>query len=116
MTVRVYLPLTPEELGHVHATGVVPAGIERITPEDDAEESEYAALMTAADASAARQDGDVRRVVLAAEPSASDGEIPLSEVRAVHVDTEPDADADDDLAWYGVQEIGDLVAGNGTNE
>lgn len=110
MSVRVYLPLTPDELAQVHTSGVVPPSIERIEPEDDAEESEYAALMTAADASAAKQAERVVRVVLAAEPSVSDGEIPLAEVRAVHVDTDPDADADDDLAWYGVQEIGDLIS------
>ena len=31
------------------------------------------------------------------------------DVVAVHVDTEDDADADDDLAWWATQEIGDLL-------
>ena len=81
---------------------------------DDAEESEYDALMTAADASAALvaglPDGQRRRVVVVAETATADAPVRWRDVVAVHVDTEDDADADDDLAWWATQEIGDLVA------
>ena len=85
---------------------------------DDGEESEYAALMTAADASAelvaGLPDGRRRRVVVVVdtdtEAAAADAPVRWRDVVAVHVDTEDDADADDDLAWWATQEIGDLLA------
>ena len=43
-------------------------------------------------------------------PSAADGPVRWRDVVAVHVDSEDDADADDDLAWWATQEIGDLLA------
>nr|WP_253942688.1 hypothetical protein [Nocardioides sp. zg-1230] len=81
---------------------------------DDGEESEYAALMTAADASAellaGLPDGQRRRVVVIAETATEDAPVRWRDVVAVHVDTEDDADADDDLAWWATQEIGDLIS------
>lgn len=80
---------------------------------DDGEESEYAALMTAADASAelvaGLPDGQRRRVVVVAETAAEDAPVRWRDVVAVHVDTEDDADADDDLAWWATQEVGSLL-------
>ena len=62
--------------------------------------------MTAADASAApRSRGSGRRVVLAADVVDAAGAVPKKAWAAVHVDTEDDADPDDDLAWYATQEI-----------
>ena len=52
MSVRVYLPTTlPTLAGHV-ADGAIPATDEVFTAADESEESEYAALMAAAEASA----------------------------------------------------------------
>jgi hypothetical protein len=91
-----------------------PRVVDAVLAPDDGEESEYGALMTAADASAelvaGLPDGQRRRVVVVAETSAADGAVRWRDVVAVHVDTEDDADADDDLAWWATQEIGDLVA------
>ena len=88
------------------------------SPPDDGEESEYAALMTAADASAALlaglPDGGAAGSCVVAETAAADGPVRWRDVVAVHVDTEDDADPDDDLAWYATQEIGDLIASTGS--
>ncbi len=115
MNDRVYLPTTVAGLADYDERGVVPASIERVRAEDDSEEAEYAALMSAADASAALLEEPGRRVVLVAElepaASAEAGEIPMRLVVAVHIDTEDDADPDDDLAWYATQEIPELLAG-----
>ena len=93
-----------------------PTGREVLDPvvaEDDGEETEYAALMTAADASAellaGLPDGRRRRVVVVAETAAADGPVAWRDVVAVHVDSQDDADPDDDLAWWATQEIGDLL-------
>jgi hypothetical protein len=79
-----------------------------VLAESDAEEDEYAALMTAADLSAERlaglPDGQRRRVVVVLE--AGD-----PRTVAVHADTADDADADDDLAWYAAQEVDSLIHG-----
>ncbi len=48
---RVYLPLTLEWLAEFDAAGSVPADVVKFVAEDESEEAEYAALMTAADAS-----------------------------------------------------------------
>lgn len=108
---RVYLPLTPDSLARAVDAGMVPADVEKIVAEDESEESEYAALMTAADASAALLAGPGRRVVLAADVVDAAAAVPIKLWAAVHVDTEDDADPDDDLAWYATQEIPDLIAG-----
>ena len=46
---------------------------------------------------------------MVAETPAADGPVRWRDVVAVHVDTEDDADADDDLAWWAPQEVGVLV-------
>ena len=108
---RVYLPLTLATLAEAHESGEVPASVDRVVAEDDSEEAEYAALMTAADASAALIVSPGRRVVLVADVVDPAGAVPQKLWAAVHVDTADDADPDDDLAWYGIQEISDLLAG-----
>jgi hypothetical protein len=74
----------------------------------ESEDDEYAALMTAADLSAARivglADGLRRRVVVVLEEGGT-------RILAVHADPLDDADADDDLAWYASQELDSLLSG-----
>jgi hypothetical protein len=111
VSVRAYLPSTLDRLARFHSDGVVPVDVDPITAEDESEEAEYAALMTAADASADLLDGPGRRVVLVAEVPTGATSVPVRLVASVHVDTRDDADPDDDLAWYGTQEIPDLIAG-----
>ncbi len=112
---RVYLPLTLDLLAEAVEFGSVPADVDKVVAEDESEEAEYAALMTAADASAALLSasgaGRGRRVVLAADVVDEAGAVPSKQWAAVHVDTEDDADPDDDLAWYATQEISDVLAG-----
>lgn len=112
---RVYLPLTLGELAAAAAEGAALVTDELVAALDDSEEQEYAALMTAADASAARLDGPGRRVVLVAElervPEPGD-RLPRKRWAAVHADPEDrplDADPDEDLAWFGIQEIAQLL-------
>ena len=107
---RVYLPLTVDSLARAVDEGMVPADVEKVLAEDESEESEYAALMTAADASAALLTGPGRRVVLAADVIDMAAAVPTRSWAAVHVDTGNDADPDDDLAWYATQEIPDVLA------
>ena len=109
MTVRVYVPATLATLGEYADSGAIPEGAERVTAPDDDEESEYLALMTAADVSADLLGGSGRRVVVVAELADAAGRIPMSRVVAVHADTEAFTDPDDDLAWFATQEIPDLV-------
>ena len=115
MTVRVYLPTTLALLAQQHAAGEFPVTEDAVAADDDGEESEYAALMTAADASAAMLDGPGRRVVVVAELEKEPEPgwtIPLRRVVAVHADTEDravDADPDEDLGWFATQEIAYLV-------
>ena len=112
MTARVYVPTTLATLAQWQGTGEVPDEAERIVPDGADEESEYAALMTAAVASAGLQPSGGRRVVVVAEPSSRGGSIPFRDVVAIHCDTHDraaDADPDDDLAWFATQEIPDLV-------
>jgi hypothetical protein len=91
-----------------------PRTADHVVAADDGEESEYVALMTAADASAelvaGLPDGSRRRVVVVVETATADGPARWRDVVAVHVDTDDDADADDDLAWWATQEVGDLLA------
>ncbi|WKN49587.1 hypothetical protein [Nocardioides sp. Arc9.136] len=114
---RVYLPTTLTGLAAWHAAGEVPAGTDRVVAPDETEEGEYAALLGAADASAALLAGPGRRVVVVAEladGAPSDGPVPLKQVVAVHADTEDrpvDADPDEDLAWFATQEIEFLISG-----
>ena len=109
MSIRVYLPLTLSSLADAHRSGVVPTAAERFVAADEDEQSEYDALMAAADASAGLLDGPGRRVVLVAEVADADGTISMDDVVACHVDLEDDADPDDDLGWFATQEIPDLL-------
>lgn len=90
-----------------------PRVLDPVVAADDGEESEYVALMTAADASAelvaGLPDGQRRRVVVVAETATEDAPVRWRDVVAVHVDTGDDADPDDDLAWWATQEVGSLL-------
>jgi hypothetical protein len=83
---------------------------------DESEESEYDALVAAADASAGLvaglADGLRRRVVVVAEVAGEPAAIGIDDVVAVHADATDDADPDDDLGWYATQEIPGLIRGN----
>jgi hypothetical protein len=109
---RCYLPSSLPHLADDWAADG-PRVVGAVVAADDGEESEYAALMTAADASAelvaGLPDGQRRRVVVVAETATADAPVRWRDVVAVHVDTEDDADADDDLAWWATQEVADLV-------
>ena len=110
---RRYVPTTLPDLARDwKAEG--PQVIDPVRAEGDTEESEYAALMTAADASAERvaglADGQRRRVVVVAETAVADQPVSWRDVVALHIDDSDDAGADDDLAWFAIQEIGDLLA------
>lgn len=114
MTTRVYVPATRTQLAGWHAAGAVPADAERVLAPADDEDSEYDALMTAAEMAVGFGPEDGRRVVVVAESDdvGVDGPVPLRQWVAVHCDIAdrgPDADPDDDLAWFGVQEIPGLV-------
>lgn len=109
MSTRVYVPTTLAGLAGFVADGSVPASAARLAAADESEEAEYDALMSAASESADLLDGPGRRVVLVAEVADAEGAIPMDRVVAVHVDTEDDADEDDDLAWFATQEIPDLL-------
>lgn len=137
MSTRVYVPATLEDLARFAADGgigpspvhahAVTAWLRSEWPEAEDEDREYAALMAAADDAAARLvgNGAPRRVVLVAEVDdltedrestqvLVDTAIPMRRVAAVHADTS-DIDpaipeALDDLGWFGVQEIPDLLA------
>jgi hypothetical protein len=110
---RRYLPTTLPRLAE-QWDGEGPELVDPVVAEDDAEETEYAALMTAADASAellaGLPDGRRRRVVVVVETPSADAPVTWRDVVAVHVDDRDDADPDDDLAWWATQEIGDLLA------
>lgn len=109
---RRYLPTTLPRLAE-QWDGEGPELLDPVLAEDDAEETEYAALMTAADASAellaGLPDGRRRRVVVVVETASADAPVTWRDVVAVHVDDRDDADPDDDLAWWATQEIGDLL-------
>jgi hypothetical protein len=105
---RVYQPSTLTELAAAHAAGSVPPDGDAVVSDSESEDDEYAALMTAADLSAARvvglPDGLRRRVVVVRE----EGD---ARILAVHADPVDDAAADDDLAWYASQELDSLLSG-----
>jgi hypothetical protein len=136
VSVRIYVPASLTSLaGFVADGGVGPAPIRaravtawlrEAWPEAAEDEWEYAALMAAADDSAAllTDDDPPRRVVLAADVESVveseesslvevDSAFSMSLVQAVHADTGDIERAAPyelgDLAWYGVQEIADLL-------
>jgi len=112
MTVRAYLPTTLAVLAEQHAKGELVVTADVVVCAEDDEESEYDALMTAAESSAALLTGPGRRVVVVAELEKEPEPgwtIPLKRVVAVHADTEDGADPDADLAWFATQEIEDVV-------
>ena len=47
--------------------------------------------------------------MVVAETKSADGPVAWRDVVALHVDSDDDADPDDDLAWWATQEIGDLL-------
>lgn len=112
---RVYVPATLARLAEYAEAGSVPPGPDRVVAPDASEDGEYAALMTAADLSAELLAGPGRRVVLVAElPDGSDpdAELPKRLWAAVHADVADrpaGADPDEDLGWFAVQEIGELL-------
>lgn len=110
---RRYLPTTLDLLAEDWAADG-PRTDGAVLAADDSEEGEYAALMTAADASAellaGLPDGRRRRVVVVVEEQAGQTPPRWRDVVAVHVDGDDDADPDDDLAWWATQEVGELVA------
>ncbi|TIC81645.1 hypothetical protein [Nocardioides sp. GY 10127] len=108
MSVRVYVPGSYALLAGWFAQGQVPTA-DGVSAVDDGEESEYAALMGAADASAELAGEDRRRVVVVAEVRAEGDVAALSQVAAVHVDTEPFEDVDDELLWFATQEVEHLL-------
>jgi hypothetical protein len=111
---RLYQPTTLVDLAVAYAAGSVRPDADAVVSESEAEEDEYAALMTAADLSAARlgglADGLRRRVVLVLETADETVAVPFRDVVAVHADTAEDADPGDDLCWYATQEIDVLLA------
>lgn len=112
---RVYLPTTVARLRELVESGTIdpdPEPFEADGDDPDPEGAEYAALMGAADASAALLDGAGRRVVLVAEVVDPTAPVALGHLVAVHADVAErpaGADPDEDLAWFGVQEIETLL-------
>jgi hypothetical protein len=118
---RLYVPATLHLLAALERHGTMPVGDDVvIVPDDseDPEDTEYDALMTAAETSAVLAGeldvGLRRRVVVVAEVGAFRGSISLTDVVAVHADTDDlprgaDPDDLDDLGWYATQEIPDLL-------
>ncbi len=110
---RYYVPTTLDRLRTYVEQGRLPDDLDRFEPEGDDEESEYTALMDAADAAAALLDGPGRRVVVVAEVDPPGTGLAMSDVVAVHSDVADrpvDADPDEDLAWFATQEIEQLLA------
>jgi hypothetical protein len=111
---RVYLPTTLTGLRRLREDGTLPAAVERYVADGDSEEQEYAALMAAAADAGALLAGPGRRVVVVADVADPDGDVPIRDVVAVHADPADrpaGADPDEDLAWYGVQELALLLGG-----
>ena len=102
---RIYVPTTLAALAKYVDAGYVSESVERFVSPGDDEESEYAALSAAAEASEALLRGPGRRVVVVAEVTYEDGPVAMEQVVAVHADTDDEHDPDDDLAWFATQEI-----------
>jgi len=109
---RIYLPTTIQRVRGLLETRSIVPDPEPFEADGDDEGAEYSALMSAADVSTSLLDGPGRRVVLVAEVSDASAPLALSDLVAVHADVadRPEgADPDEDLAWFGVQEIDSLV-------
>lgn len=109
---RVYLGTTLDVVRALLETGSITPSQEPFVADGDDEAAEYAALMSAADQSAELLAGPGRRVVLVAEVADPAGPVVIGDLSAVHADVADrpaDADPDEDLAWFGVQEIDSLV-------
>lgn len=105
---RVYVPASLDLLADWLVAATVPWPPDAIVATDDDEESEYAALMAAADESAELIGRVGRRVVVVAEVAVEGDPIPMRQVVAAHADVADFTDPDDDLAWFATQEIPDL--------
>jgi len=111
---RVYVPATIELLREWHAAGAVPSGAleEAFEAPDETEEGEYAALMSAADASAELLAGAAGRRIVVVVGSGAFAPVEWAEVVAVHADVAArpaGSDGDEDLAWFATQEVPDLL-------
>ena len=94
---RVYVPATVRDLAQLHQNGSLRVGEDAVVAPDDDEETEYDALLTAADAAAelaaGLDPGRRRRVVVVAEVAGSaeqvetGARVSLADVVAVHADT-----------------------------
>ncbi len=102
---RVYVPTTFADLATYVDNGYISEAAERFVSPGEDDESEYAALLAAAELAEALLDGPGRRVVVVAEVTYEDGPIAMEQVVAVHADTDDDHDPDDDLGWFATQEI-----------
>jgi hypothetical protein len=84
-----------------------------VPAQDESEESEYDALMEAAELSAERvanaPDGFRRRLVVVVESGADPATPRWSDVVAVHADDRDDSDPDDELGWWATQEVPQLL-------
>lgn len=131
MTVRIYLPLTRDDLARLVAEGRLagPLPAHAVTdalraewPDGDEEGWEYAALSAAADASRALAGAGARRFVVAADVAAVvavpgddptrvevAADVPWKRVASAHVDVAAGAEDDEDLAWFATQEIAGLL-------
>jgi Family of unknown function (DUF6912) len=121
---RLYVPATVRTLGELDRDGFLVAGEDDVVvAPDDSEDTEYDALMTAAETSAGWAaelgPGERRRVVVVAEvgamPTGPAARVELTEVVAVHADASDPGDLADpdllgDLCWFATQEISDLLA------
>jgi len=109
---RIYVPATAASVAQWQADGLIPAAAlaEAFEAPDDTEEGEYAALMSAADASTAMLTGPGKRFVVVTESAYAPAD--WSDVVAVHADPADrpaDADPDEDLGWYTPHELADLL-------
>jgi hypothetical protein len=110
--VRVYVPTTLPGLAAYLRAEAVPSTAERFVADDDSEEAEYEALSEAAVAALGLLDEPGRRVVIVADVADEDAAFPVSQIEAVHADTDdvdPGEDDLPDLGWYATQEIDDLI-------
>jgi hypothetical protein len=132
---RIYLPLDAEGVRQLASSREVPSAplaafavterLERSQPAGDEEEWEYAAMAEAFAAAARAQSGPaLRRVVLAADvdpswvsPRPGDDlagvlvaeALPLARVVSFHVDETAGDDGMDDLLWYDVTELDEVL-------